>query len=149
MKLYLTLNRRRLLAAALAAVLIGVIAGVFVRVNAAGIDGSTAQARLAFAAQVGCRTDGAVCTERRALIPQEFSEVYAAYNRLQMQAGFDLSAYKGCQITLYTYSPVVFPDCEGETQLNLMVYNGRIIGGDISETALDGQMLPLLIREGE
>ena len=62
---------------------------------------------------------------------------------MQKSAGYDLSLYKGCQVTIYTYQINPVQNSAGESVVNLMVYNNKIIGGDISSTALGGYMLPL------
>ncbi len=75
-------------------------------------------------------------------IPQEFSEVYENYNDLQLQAGFDLRPYKGCDVMRYTYNLNDFP-AEEYAVVNVFVSEGIIIGGDISSRRLDGFMFPL------
>ena len=78
------------------------------------------------------------------IIPKTFSQVYENYNALQKQAGYDLSAYKGAKVTIFTY-PVgkVSHDNDDDYYVTLMVYKGRIIGGDISSRNFYGEMLPL------
>ena len=68
-------------------------------------------------------------------IPVVFGDVYDRYNELQKQSGGDLSLYKGAKCTRYTYL-----DNASGMHLNLIVYNGRIIGGDKCTYALDGKM---------
>lgn len=139
--MYITLTRRRMLCLLLTVVLGGLIVCVFLKVSADGIDGSTDAARRGFADSLGCTVGSA--SEKEIIIPAEFSDVYIKYNDIQKAAGFDLSSYKGCRVKLYTFSGVTYPGCREETQLNLIVYHGKIIGGDISQTAIDGEMLPL------
>ncbi len=106
-------------------------------------DGSTAQLRRQYITALGYR-----CSEqelsREIVIPAEFSEVYQNYNELQKQYGFDLSRFKGDSATVYTYSVTDYPDPSGgfyrDINLNLIVSNGKIIGGDISSAELDGFM---------
>lgn len=76
-------------------------------------------------------------------IPEKFYNVYKNYNVLQQSANYDLSGYKGCEVTIYTYTITPPLDYTGECVVNLMVYKDRIIGGDVSATALGGFMLPL------
>ncbi len=76
-------------------------------------------------------------------IPEVFSEVYEDYNHLQLQQGFDLRDYAGKDCTLYTYDVENYPD-ESQTVLaNIYLYKGRLIGGDIHSTNLDGFMIGL------
>lgn len=77
------------------------------------------------------------------IIPERFYEVYTEYNRLQNKSGYDLSSYKGCEAVLYTYRIKAPTGYDGECVINIIIYNDRVIGGDISSTAFDGFMLPL------
>ena len=74
------------------------------------------------------------------------NQTYRNYNELQKKAGFDLSAYKGSKAKVYTYKVLSYGPFKAQdnARLNLIVYNGRIIGGDISTVAINGVMLPLL-----
>ena len=71
-------------------------------------------------------------------IPAEFNEVYSRYNELLKTAGYDLSPYKGKLCKRYTY---LIPS--QNARANIIVYNGEIIGGDISSITLDGIMIPI------
>lgn len=73
------------------------------------------------------------------IIPMEFNNVYKRYNSLQKEGGYDLSFYKGKKCTRYTY---LIPSVNARA--NIIVYNGNIIGGDISGITIDGIMIPLL-----
>ena len=141
--MYLTLTRTRLVAVCAALVLIVCICGRFSAVSDLPKDGKTNEDRVNFAASVGCKVDETVLDIKNVYIPDEFSDVYEKYNLLQKQAGYDLSGYKGCSTKLYTYRVIEGGIANKETVINLIVYRDRIIGGDISATALDGKMLPL------
>ena len=71
-------------------------------------------------------------------IPTGFNEVYSRYNELLKTAGYDLSPYKGKLCKRYTY---LIPS--QNARANIIVYNGEIIGGDISSITLDGIMIPI------
>ncbi len=71
-------------------------------------------------------------------IPAVFGDVYKRYNDLQALSGGDLSLYKSAECSRYTYT-----DAETARRLNLIVYKGRVIGGDECTAAIDGEMLPL------
>ena len=81
-------------------------------------------------------------TEKTFTLPFEFDMVYNNYNEIQKDAGFDLSCYKGKKCTMYTYELTNHPF--GKCNANIIVYNGEIIGGDISSVNLDGFMTGLL-----
>lgn len=80
---------------------------------------------------------------KNVILPEIFSDVYSNYNDLQLSAGYDLSLYKGCEVTIYSYQINAPGDYDGTCFANMIVYNNRIIGGDVSSAALGGFMLPL------
>lgn len=71
-------------------------------------------------------------------IPKEFNAVYERYNALLKESGYDLSPFKGKKCKRYTY---LIPS--QNARANIIVHNGKIIGGDISGITLDGVMLPI------
>ncbi len=138
MKFFLILSKRGL-AIILAAVIIGFIltAQVFSQ-KATQIDGSTNEMRMIYLKSLKLDAEDANLTHKDITIPQNFSEVYEEYNKLQKKSGFDLSRFKGKNATVYTY------DLSGtEKQIHLIVCNGIIIGGDIADVNIDGKMYPL------
>lgn len=72
------------------------------------------------------------------IIPQEFSSDYEKYNEYQKLSGFDLSDYKGRRVKKYTYKVLNYADSDEEVVANLIIYNDKVIGGDISSTVLGG-----------
>jgi hypothetical protein len=81
-------------------------------------------------------------------IPDMFDAVYQNYEKLQQEAGFSLEKYRGCQVTRYTFLIQDHPQSsQEEVRGNLLVYQARIIGGDIMCVRLDGFMEPLLPRK--
>ena len=78
--------------------------------------------------------------EKEITIPKTFDEVYTRYNKdIQIPSGFDRRKYAGKQVALYTYIVINYPT-EDEVTANLLVYNNKIIGGDICSVSLDGFM---------
>lgn len=71
-------------------------------------------------------------------IPETFNAVYERYNNLLKESGYDLSPYKGKKCKRYTY---LIPS--ENARANIIVYDGKIIGGDISGITIDGIMLPI------
>ena len=78
-------------------------------------------------------------TEKTVLIPREFTGVYQEYNRLQKQQGFDLEEYLGTEVQMYSYIVTNYDSSE-TVVATIYTYKGRIIGGDIHSTTLDGFM---------
>ena len=71
-------------------------------------------------------------------LPTEFNDVYEKYNALLKESGYDLSLYKGKKCKRYTY---LIPS--QNARANILVSDGKIIGGDISGITLDGIMIPI------
>ncbi len=108
-------------------------------------NGDTFLKRQTFLKELGCIIDENEWTKKQVAIPVEFSLVYENYNEIQKKANYDLSRYKGEKCTLYSYRVKEYADFDKDTYAyaNLLIYKGRIIGGDISSTAIDGKMYPL------
>lgn len=83
------------------------------------------------------------CTEKQIRIPAEFNDTYTRYNEIQIKQGYDLSEYKGREVTVYTYNIKNFSGYENRDCVfaNLLVCDNKLIGGDICSTsASDGFM---------
>lgn len=105
---------------------------------------TTTEDRIRCLALYGWEADPAGETERFATIPDPLDAVYTEYNRLQTVCGFDLSKYCGKRVVCYSYPVLNFPyPTEEPVFVNLLIYEGKLIGGDCMTTALDGFMLPL------
>lgn len=101
-------------------------------------NGGTAEERCKFLSSLGYSPDITDEESQDFTIPAVFSDVYENYNELQKLSGSDLSLYKTADCTRYTY-----PDGDTGYRLNIIVYDGKIIGGDRCCAALDGDMTPL------
>ncbi len=110
--------------------------------DASQMDMRNPDSRLAFLKELGIEVDATTLSEENVKIPTEFGEVYENYNDIQRQAGYDLSEYRGKNVTKYTYTVTNY-ESDDIVVVNLLCYAGKIIGGDICSTALDGFMLPL------
>ena len=127
------------LAAALAA-LTAVLAGGKL-LGADGADslpaGETNGERLAFLAGYGWEAEEEPVEMREVLIPAEFDDVYLRYNEVQRAQGMDLAPYAGKTCSQWIYRVTNYPS-EEEVRAALLVLDGKIIGGDLSSTALGG-----------
>lgn len=78
------------------------------------------------------------------IIPSEFSEVYQNYNDIQKLQGYDLMKFRAKRVKRYTYEVTNYPSDTGSprenVRANMLVYDGRVIGGDICSTELAGFM---------
>lgn len=70
-------------------------------------------------------------------VPVKFNDVYEQYNELQKLQGLDLEPYRGEKCRLYMYSLSDF-DIDGKQGImSVIVYRGKVIGGDISNQVKD------------
>lgn len=96
--------------------------------------------RAAFIAQFGWEVTAEPLEITEVVIPEKFDDVYVRYNELQKQQGYDLEKHTGERVKRYTYEVLNYPDTKQEVHLSLMVLDGKVIGGDVSSTALNGFM---------
>jgi hypothetical protein len=93
----------------------------------------------AYLATFGWQVEAEPVTVKNVQIPARFTEVYEQYNALQKRQGFDLSRYRADIVESYTFRVVNHP-AAGDVFANVLVFKGRIIGGDICSFALNGFM---------
>lgn len=107
---------------------------------------STEEERLNFITQLGLTVESDPSGVKEIVIPEEFDDTYTNYNEIQKQSGLDLEPYKGCTVKKWTYTVTNYPEYEGSQsiKINLLVYKGKIIGGDICSIELDGFMKGLI-----
>lgn len=128
--------------AALAAVLLAVLLSpavlyspaqqVFWTLESAAPLGDTQQQRTEFLYQAGWEASEEM--HETVKIPREFDAVYQEYNLFLQQQGFDLRRFAGKEVERYQYRV----SGHGENGMaTLLVYEGRIIGGDVS---VEGKM---------
>ena len=81
-------------------------------------------------------------------VPEVFDSIFEGYNQLQISQGLDLARYKKKTVTRYTYFVTNYPDYDGDVVATLLVYRGRVIGGDICSTDPEGFIHGLTGRGG-
>ena len=91
--------------------------------------------RTACLKQYGWLVDRASEVEKEVQIPQEFDEVYADFNDLQILQGMDLAPYKGRNVKSFTYEVLNYPDQSQPVFAELLVCENQIIGGEIYSSA--------------
>ena len=92
----------------------------------------------AFLSQFGWVVDAGSAETQEVTIPAQFDKVFAGYNELQKSQGLDLSKYKKKAVTRYTFSVTNYDGYEGTVYANVLVYRGRVIGGDICSADVNG-----------
>lgn len=98
---------------------------------------------LEFVSYCGWEVDKEPVEVRDVVIPQTFDEVYNNYNAIQLRQDFDLRAYAGQRVKRWTYIVRNYPESSPDDdfiRINLLVYDGEIIGGDVCSVKLDGFM---------
>lgn len=111
--------------------------------NGLTLKASNAEERIAFLAQYGWEVSQDPLEVSEVIIPYEFDDTYVKYNELQNQQDFDLSDYRGMRVKRWTYEILNYPSHEnsdGIIRANMLVYDGRVIGGDVCNIELDGFM---------
>ena len=94
--------------------------------------------RIAFLRAFGWEVEPEPRESTTVTIPREFDKVFAAYNELQRKQGLDLSGYGGKTVERYTYTVTNYDGFEGTVLVNLLIYRGRVIGGDVCSADLNG-----------
>lgn len=117
--------------------------------SALNFSASTEEERMNFISQLGFTVTKEPESVREITIPEEFDETYTQYNTVQKQSGLDLEPFKGCKVKKWTYTVTNYPEYENKQciKINLLVYKGKIIGGDICNVELNGFMNPLIGTE--
>ena len=91
-----------------------------------------------FLAQFGWVTEETPIEEKTVTIPTEFDKIFAAYNELQKSQGLNLAKYRGKDVTRYTFVINNYEGYEGTVWANVLVWRGRVIGGDICSADVSG-----------
>ena len=106
--------------------------------NTVDTTAKTIEQQVAFLKSYGYEAEEQPVLIEEVIIPSEFDEKYNAYNEYQKISGFDLSKYKGYRVKKYTYLIVNYPDAKEDVYANLFIYNGKVIGGDVSASSYGG-----------
>ncbi|MCL2513271.1 MAG: DUF4830 domain-containing protein [Oscillospiraceae bacterium] len=99
--------------------------------------------RLSFISQFGWEADEEPLEVEEVIIPKEFNDTYVKYNEIQKTQGLDLSSYAGVRAKRWTYALKNYDGypADGKTvRVNLLIYDGRVIGGDVCSVELNGFM---------
>jgi len=77
-------------------------------------------------------------------LPKPLNTSYLEYNELQLEQGFDLTAYAGKAVKRYSYAISNYPDRPNDVQADLYLCDDRIIAGDILCCGDDGFVATLV-----
>ena len=142
MVLSLKANRKRILAVL---IVIAIVVGGFIiipKLTTAPVKhyGETAVQRREFLNAFGYVISEEPIDVRTVTIPKEFNDVYTKYNIMQKAQNFDLKPFKGKECQQFIYLISNYPNTNKEIHATLLVYQGVIIGGDVSCAEVDGFM---------
>lgn len=98
----------------------------------------TNEDRVAFLTSFGYEVSPQAVESETVTVPKDFDKVFAAYNELQKKQGLDLTPYAGKTVERYTYTVQNYPDFDGVVYANLLIYRGRVIGGDVCSADANG-----------
>ena len=102
--------------------------------SAINVKAENAEQRAAFLSQFGWKFAPDPVEVTEVIVPSDFSKGYTEYAEMNKAAGFDLEPYKGLRAKRWTYDILNYPGYENKTgyiQANILVYEGKVIGGDI------------------
>lgn len=125
-----------------ALVLIGVLAaaGTGLKEDEDTRNGEPNEARVAFLTKCGWQVNAEPVQTQTVKIPTEDSEIFSRYNALQKSQGFDLTTLAGQQATRYVYEVLNYPGSDSPVYATVFVHRGKIVGGDVTDTAPEGKM---------
>ena len=101
--------------------------------------------RLAYLNGLGWQVSPQPIATEELLIPEQFDDSYQGYLQLQSDQGFDLNQYRGKRVKRYTYQLTNYPVQDEPVQIALLIYKGRVVGGQIQSSSgsfLHGLTLP-------
>lgn len=129
------------------AALVIVLAAAFLwpagAVKQTGAAAADREGQIAYLRSLGWEVDANWCEVREVLIPDEFDDVFAAYNELQKAAGMDLAPYHGRRLKCWSWRVL---NGEEETLAHLYVQGDRVVGGDVTPTLAGSKAAPLTAR---
>ena len=98
--------------------------------------------RMSFISQYGWEVAEESAEIKEVIIPTEPDDTYNAYNNIQKSQGFDLNEYAGERAKCWTYIVKNYEGYENQDciHINILVYDGVVIGGDVCSVRLDGFM---------
>ena len=100
----------------------------------------TNEGRLAFLRGFGWEVSAEPNETQSVTVPTKDSEVFSRYNELQKSQGYDLVPYRGKTLTRYVYEVLNYPNADQPVYATLLVSEGTVVGGDITNTAPEGTM---------
>lgn len=140
-------NRIKMSRKAAVCIVLAIAAALFLIVVLAGIQRNAASGKVESAEDaaeyllgLGWEVDQNAVTIQTTVLPEYFDNTISAYNKLQLEQGFDLTEQAGREITVYLFPVTNYPNTSRDVLACLMTCKGKVIGGDIHSSELDGFM---------
>ena len=122
-----------------AAVILGILA-IFGGSSETAAPVSDNDSRVQFLKDAGWEVSTSPTQSSQVKIPAEPSDVFTRYNALQKSQGYDLEQYASKTVMRYVYKVNNYPDATDPVYATILVYKGKIIGGDITNTSPGGKI---------
>ena len=108
--------------------------------TAVTVSPSANDGRVQFLQDLGWEVTTSPTQSSQVRIPEVTSAVFERYNNLQKSQGYDLSSYAGKNVMRYVYQVNNYPGATEPVYATLLVHKDKVIGGDITNTATNGQI---------
>ena len=103
-------------------------------------DVSGNEKRVAFLKSFGWEVVSSPKESGQVLIPAQSGDVFDRYNALQKCQSYDLSKFAGKKVMRYVYKVGNYPGATEPVYATLLIYKNEIIGGDVTDSAPNGQI---------
>lgn len=104
----------------------------------ASVSGETNEERISYLESFGWQVEPEPCEIVEVQIPTVFNDVYEQYNDIQRKQSFDLKQYAGQRVKRFCYIVTNYPNYPNDIRANLLISEGKIIGGDICSLSEPG-----------
>lgn len=108
------------------------------------ITAATDEERISYLSALGWEADPSPIETLTFTLPDPLNASYLEYNELQLEQGFDLTAYAGKNVKRYSYAVHNYPGRPQDVQADLYLCEDIIIAGDILCCGDDGFVATLV-----
>ena len=93
-----------------------------------------------FLSSLGWECNLTELTTQETTLPQQFDDTFIAYNAIQLKQNCDLTKYAGKTVTVYIVPITNYTGSTDPVLATVLVYKGKVIGGDLHSATMDGFM---------
>ena len=97
-----------------------------------------------FIAQFGWEVKKEPASDVSITVPENFSQTFAGYARMQKEQGLDLAELTGKTVRRVSFEVTNYPDAEETALATVFIYRERVVGADLSSADPRGFVLPLV-----